>query len=67
MKFKQLTKKIFYEASQQSQSDKLEDLVHCYENVDKKDVEECFKKWEKVYEFYGSSELYTNYEKISLK
>lgn len=33
MKFKQLTKKIFYEGSQQTQSDKLETLVHCYENV----------------------------------
>lgn len=57
MKFKQLTKKILYEASQEDNNDKLESFASCYENVKKENVDKCMQKWGKVYQWYGGSEM----------
>ena len=62
MKVKKLTKKIFYESSQMTDNDKLESFIDCYATVQKKDIPECMKKWEQIYQFYGSSSMYQGYE-----
>lgn len=57
MNFKQITKKIFYQASVQKDSEKLESFIECYENLDKKDIPECVHKWDQIYSFYGGSDM----------
>lgn len=61
MKFKQLTKKIFYEASESTPADDLEHFAECYETVPRDDLTSCMDKWKMVYSFYGSNEMFAQF------
>lgn len=53
--FRSLTRKIMFESSEMGENDRMSALVDCYERGGGEEkIKKCIKRWEGIYEVFGS-------------